>query len=160
MLLHIRVQSCFASNIQLLTEDQGKRTLEDQSEAVRQALITLEISFLHKGRGTLKRDTDGCVYWLLLSLSPEKWVSVLGFSRVLVTDVSTRRTVTRDMRKLSSSDEPFELSEDELIEIISLVRSRRVPTRESFIRFRWDAYAISFYLKMCTCFGVDSLHLE
>ncbi|MFS7987724.1 hypothetical protein Hanom_Chr11g01026291 [Helianthus anomalus] len=54
------------------------------------------------------------------------------------------------MKMLSSNDEVFHLSRTMAAEIIYIVRSQRTP-----ITTNWDEYAISFYLKMCTYFGVD-----
>ncbi|KAF5811774.1 hypothetical protein HanRHA438_Chr04g0195121 [Helianthus annuus] len=45
-----------------------------------------------------------------------------------------------------------------LSEIIDIIRSRKTPTPKTYRQ--WDEYARSFYLKMCTCFGVDYQHLE
>ncbi|KAJ0676784.1 hypothetical protein HanOQP8_Chr12g0429861 [Helianthus annuus] len=64
----------------------------------------------------------------------------------------------KDMKKLSSNDEAFRLSWKRLSEIIDTIRSRKTPTPETYRQ--WDEYARSFYLKMCTCFGVDYQHLE
>ncbi|KAF5776200.1 hypothetical protein HanXRQr2_Chr12g0521601 [Helianthus annuus] len=64
----------------------------------------------------------------------------------------------KDMKKLSSNDEAFRLSWKTLSEIIDTIRSRKTPTPETYRQ--WDEYARSFYLKMCTCFGVDYQHLE
>ncbi|KAJ0602957.1 hypothetical protein HanRHA438_Chr03g0145181 [Helianthus annuus] len=54
------------------------------------------------------------------------------------------------MKMLSSNDEVFHLSRTMAAETIYIARSQRTP-----ITMNWDEYAISFYLKMCTCFGVD-----
>ncbi|KAJ0797725.1 hypothetical protein HanPI659440_Chr04g0177091 [Helianthus annuus] len=64
----------------------------------------------------------------------------------------------KDMKKLSSNDEAFRLSWKTLSEIIDTIRSRKTPTPKTYRQ--WDEYARSFYLKMCTCFGVDYQHLE
>ncbi|MFS7903007.1 hypothetical protein Hanom_Chr01g00018581 [Helianthus anomalus] len=57
------------------------------------------------------------------------------------------------MKKLRSNDEAFRLSWKTLSEIIDFIRSRKIYRQ-------WDEHARSFYLKMCTCFGVDYQHLE
>ncbi|MFS7924275.1 hypothetical protein Hanom_Chr03g00270711 [Helianthus anomalus] len=62
------------------------------------------------------------------------------------------------MKKLRSNDEAFRLSWKTLSEIIDFIRSRKTPTPKTYRQ--WDEYARSFYLKMCTCFGVDYQHLE
>ncbi|KAM0072490.1 hypothetical protein Hdeb2414_s0001g00037031 [Helianthus debilis subsp. tardiflorus] len=64
----------------------------------------------------------------------------------------------KDMRKLSSNDEPFHLSWSKTCRILALIRSRKTPTPDIYVQ--WGEYAVSFYLKMCTCFGVDYQHLE
>ncbi|MFS7932809.1 hypothetical protein Hanom_Chr04g00372291 [Helianthus anomalus] len=64
----------------------------------------------------------------------------------------------KDTRKLRSNDEPFHLSWSQTCKIIAMIRSRKTPTPKTYTR--WGEYAISFYLKMCTCFGVDYQHLE
>ncbi|KAI3800989.1 hypothetical protein L1987_29089 [Smallanthus sonchifolius] len=64
----------------------------------------------------------------------------------------------KHMRKLSSSDEAFELSRKEIRDILSIIRSRRLPPQTTFTR--WNEYQISFYCKMCSCFGLDYQHLE
>ncbi|KAJ0719288.1 hypothetical protein HanLR1_Chr08g0280011 [Helianthus annuus] len=56
----------------------------------------------------------------------------------------------KDMKMLSSNDEVFHLSRTMAAKIIYIARSQRTP-----IAMNWDEYAMSFYLKMCTCFGVD-----
>ncbi|KAM0005686.1 hypothetical protein Hdeb2414_s0203g00831201 [Helianthus debilis subsp. tardiflorus] len=59
------------------------------------------------------------------------------------------------MKSISLEEEEEEEEEEErramAAEIIYAVCSQRTP-----ITMNWDEYAISFYLKMCTCFGVDS----
>ncbi|KAI7746728.1 hypothetical protein M8C21_012771 [Ambrosia artemisiifolia] len=62
------------------------------------------------------------------------------------------------MKRLSTNDEPFQLSSMEIRDIIRIILSRNTPTPETYAQ--WDEYAISFYLKMCTCYGVDYQHLE
>ncbi|MFS7932815.1 hypothetical protein Hanom_Chr04g00372361 [Helianthus anomalus] len=64
----------------------------------------------------------------------------------------------KDMRKLSSNDEPFHLSWSQICKILAIIRSRKTPTPDIYVK--WGEYAMSFYLKMCTCFGVDYQHLE
>ncbi|KAJ0598424.1 hypothetical protein HanRHA438_Chr04g0195641 [Helianthus annuus] len=64
----------------------------------------------------------------------------------------------KDMRKLSSNDEPFHLSWSKTCRILALIFSRKTPTPDIYVQ--WGEYAVSFYLKMCTCFGVDYQHLE
>ncbi|KAJ0797758.1 hypothetical protein HanPI659440_Chr04g0177441 [Helianthus annuus] len=56
----------------------------------------------------------------------------------------------KDMKILSSNDEVFHLSSTMVFEIMYIARSQRTP-----ITMNWDEYAISFYHKMCACFGVD-----
>ncbi|KAK9056034.1 hypothetical protein SSX86_027121 [Deinandra increscens subsp. villosa] len=62
------------------------------------------------------------------------------------------------MKKLRGNDEAFHLSSIEICHIIEIIISRKTPTPKRYQR--WDDYAISFYLKMCTCFDVDYQHLE
>ncbi|KAI7746727.1 hypothetical protein M8C21_012770 [Ambrosia artemisiifolia] len=62
------------------------------------------------------------------------------------------------MKKLSTNDEPFQLSSMEIRDIIRIILSLNTPAPETYAQ--WDEYAISFYLKMCTCYGVDYQHLE
>ncbi|KAI7730171.1 hypothetical protein M8C21_001459 [Ambrosia artemisiifolia] len=63
------------------------------------------------------------------------------------------------MRKLSSNDETFHLSSTLISDVILVVRSwSPPPTPEEYMQ--WDEYAISFFLKMCTCHGVDYQRLE
>ncbi|XP_076948715.1 uncharacterized protein LOC143621074 [Bidens hawaiensis] len=62
------------------------------------------------------------------------------------------------MRKLTTNDEAFRLSLKEVAEIINIICSLKTPSRKTYRH--WDEYAISFYLKMCTCFRVDYRHLE
>ncbi|KAI7738916.1 hypothetical protein M8C21_031802 [Ambrosia artemisiifolia] len=63
-----------------------------------------------------------------------------------------------DMRKLTSNDEAFNLSRQQIRQIVDIIRSCKTPTLSTYMR--WDQYAISFYLKLCTCFRVDYQHLE
>ncbi|KAI7726249.1 hypothetical protein M8C21_008593 [Ambrosia artemisiifolia] len=62
------------------------------------------------------------------------------------------------MRKLGSSDEAFELSKKNIRQILQIVRSQRLPPQTTFTE--WNEYQISFYCKMCSCFGIDYQHLE
>ncbi|KAD3068748.1 hypothetical protein E3N88_36628 [Mikania micrantha] len=62
------------------------------------------------------------------------------------------------MRKLISNDEAFHLSRRKIRVITDIIRSRKTPARSIFLR--WNVYARSFYLKMCTCYGFDHQHLE
>ncbi|MFS7932813.1 hypothetical protein Hanom_Chr04g00372331 [Helianthus anomalus] len=64
----------------------------------------------------------------------------------------------KDTRKLSSNDEPFHLSWSKTCRILAIIFSRKTPTPDIYVQ--WGEYAVSFYLKMCTCFGVDYQHLE
>lgn len=64
----------------------------------------------------------------------------------------------KDMRKLSSKDEAFHLSWETIRDIIDIIRSLKTPTPKTYSH--WDEYARSFYLKMCTCHGVDYHNLE
>ncbi|KAI3800436.1 hypothetical protein L1987_28527 [Smallanthus sonchifolius] len=64
----------------------------------------------------------------------------------------------KDMRKLCGNDEAFHLFPGEIRAVIDVIHSRKTPTHNTYMY--WNEYAISFYLKMCTCFGADYQHLE
>ncbi|KAK9056322.1 hypothetical protein SSX86_027412 [Deinandra increscens subsp. villosa] len=63
-----------------------------------------------------------------------------------------------DMKALPSNDEAFALRWDDINDIIKSIRKRRTPARETF--WKWGPYKVSFYLKMCTFYGVDYQNLE
>ncbi|XP_076894233.1 uncharacterized protein LOC143546454 [Bidens hawaiensis] len=50
------------------------------------------------------------------------------------------------------------LSVNLVYEFMSLVHSRKTPTPEEFMH--WDEVFLSFYCKLCSCFGIDYQNLE
>ncbi|KAK9056323.1 hypothetical protein SSX86_027413 [Deinandra increscens subsp. villosa] len=64
----------------------------------------------------------------------------------------------KDMKALPSNDEAFVLGFEDINDIIKIISKGFTPTRKIF--WKWGPYKVSFYLKMCTCYGVDYQNLE